>query len=403
MSDLGWIAYVGSFLFPVGQPSSRRVYGISCSLAEAGYQVVVGSGEPAPILPSRIEGLGSMSDLSYLGLGEIPPRDASPVAKSYRWLVTLGERTVHWLDGQSVKPSCVILYLGLAPYMVRLLLWCKKNKVPLIIDVVEWFDSHHVQGGPLGPFNISIKTALRFLYPKSDGIIAISSYLKSYYQHLGCQVLRVPPTLDVHNVEARLSVATTHSPQITLAYTGIPGKKDLINNVVEAILRFDPKGKRIRLVLAGPSVDSLLLLPALRVRGYKQLPAWLDGQGVLPFDKALDLIRSADFMPLLRPPLRYAQAGFPTKVPECLSLGTPVICDLTSDLEEYIHDGEEGLICSDHSVESFTGSLERALSLSTQQYLEMRRAARTQAQHSFDYRLYTKPLAEFVMELRHCV
>ena len=37
-----WVAVVGPFLFPWGQPGSRRVCGIARSLADAGYRVIVG-------------------------------------------------------------------------------------------------------------------------------------------------------------------------------------------------------------------------------------------------------------------------------------------------------------------------------------------------------------------------
>ena len=79
----------------------------------------------------------------------------------------------------------------------------------------------------------------------------------------------------------------------------------------------------------------------------------------------IDLIKDADFVPLLRPQIvRYAQAGFPTKVPESLSLGTPIICNLTSDLGDFIRDESEGIICRDYSIDAFVEALENALTLS---------------------------------------
>ena len=35
----------------------------------------------------------------------------------------------------------LILYHGYTPFVIRLLKWCRKNRVPLIADVVEWYDA----------------------------------------------------------------------------------------------------------------------------------------------------------------------------------------------------------------------------------------------------------------------
>jgi glycosyltransferase involved in cell wall biosynthesis len=398
MTQLNWIAYVGPFKFPHGQAGSQRVHGIARSLVTAGYDVVIGSGESAPVAPVMMEHKEGQGRLSYLGLGELPQASASVIAKSIRWFVTLGERTVQWLDNQSIKPSHVIIYAAHASMVFRILKWCRRNGVSLIIDVVEWYDSWQVLGGPFSPFNISSKTALHILNPKSNGIIAISSYLTAYYQSRGCQALRIPPTINIEDFTFEIPDDLYSRQLITLAYTGIPGKKDRINNVIEALLQLDPEGKRVRFFIAGPNIRDILSLSSLRSRGISELPACIQVFGPQPHEKALELVQKADFMPLLRPDQRYAQAGFPTKVTESMAMGTPLICNLTSDLGEYISDGVEGFVCYDHSVEAFTEALERALIQTPQKRLEMRQAARKRAELSFDYRLYSVELARFLSE-----
>ena len=181
MENNDWIAYVGPFLFPNGQAGSRRVEGVASSLGSAGYQVVVGSGEQSPEIKTNLRTFGEQGNLSFIGLGELPSDSASKLSQYYRWFCTLGERTIRWLSSQRIKPSYVILYHGYTPFVIRLLKWCRKNQVPLIADVVEWYDARHLPGGLLGPMNLNTKTALKILYPKCDGIIAISSLLGNYY------------------------------------------------------------------------------------------------------------------------------------------------------------------------------------------------------------------------------
>ena len=63
--------------------------------------------------------------------------------------------------------------------------------------------------------------------------------------------------------------------------------------------------------------------------------------GRVPRPVVLQTLQETDFTVLIRDAsLRYAKAGFPTKVVESLMSGTPVICNLSSDLDEYLVDGE---------------------------------------------------------------
>lgn len=393
-----WIAYVGAIRFPYGEAGSRRVYGMARSLVHAGRNVVVCSGESQPASPLVVF-QGRRAALSHAGLGEIPDHVRPSPERAARWLLNLGASTVRWLSEQPSKPTCVISYGDNAAFAFRLLRWCRRNKVPLVFDVVEWYDPSHVLGGRFGPLNASAKIALRWLYPRANGIIAISSYLEDYYRRQKCTTLRVPPTLDVSATEPRMSVSSSCKGSLVLAYAGVPGKKDMLDNVADAVLRLNAKGKRVRFILAGPTARQVLQLPSLKARALSSLPECLSAIGPQSYSNVVKLVRDATFTPLLRPQLRYAQAGFPTKVTESLAVGTPVLCNLTSDLGFYLHDGVEGLICRDVTVDIVEEALERALQLTPVQLSAMRSSSREQALQSFDFRRYADPLADFLGRL----
>ncbi len=78
----GWIAYVGPFPFPSGVAGSKRMLGVALSLQQAGYQVVVGSGETAPLEVTSLGGDNSARQVGYIGLGELPPKGASVLQKA---------------------------------------------------------------------------------------------------------------------------------------------------------------------------------------------------------------------------------------------------------------------------------------------------------------------------------
>jgi glycosyltransferase involved in cell wall biosynthesis len=388
------IAYIGPFKFPDASAPSRRIEGMLRSLRAAGHKLYVGAGHSTDDRTSAlaVEEYKTLCALRYCD--EVPTQGAPKLYKLYRHL-TCGGDTLRWLQQLDPRPDAVILFGGFVPYLARLLPWAAHNGVAVIVDAVEWYDTTHLPGGRFGPLAANSEIAMRWLYPRAGNIIAISRFLETYYERKGCRTVRVPPTLDVKGTLARLEVSTG---RLELAYAGVPGKKDLIENIVEAVLRVDPAGKQLRLTLVGPTAEAVLGLQAVRSRDSRRMPPCLEAVGRVSHDRALDIVRGSDFMPLLRPPHRYAQAGFPTKVAESLSLGTPVLCNVTSDLGEYLRDGREGLIAADHTPEAFAHVLERALVLGRDERLAMRRAAREAAEQTFDYRRYSAPLDQFVRE-----
>jgi glycosyltransferase involved in cell wall biosynthesis len=386
-----WVAVVGPFLFPWGQPGSRRVCGIARSLADAGYRVIVGSGGTEPATLSDLNEGEHPGSISHVGLGELPPSETSALDKSLQIFVYLGKKTVAWLEAQTSKPSHVISYGGNAQYMYQLSAWCRRNKVPLIVDVVEWYDGTHMSGGRFGPFHISAEVAFHYFYPKSDGIIAISSYLVNHFRQHKSSVICIPPTLDVNEVQISPNAQPSEVLPISLVYAGSPGKKDLLANVIHGMNQIDPQGQHFRLKVVGPSeaqVKSLLKLDAL--------PAFVHVLGRVPQTEISSILQQADFSVLLREPLRFAQAGFPTKFVESMSNGTPVIANITSDLGNYLHDGIEGFIARDHSPEAFAEVLKRVMQSNPSERKNMRVAARKQAEKSFDFRNYVNPIKHFL-------
>jgi glycosyltransferase involved in cell wall biosynthesis len=358
------------------------------SLIAAGHRVIVASGDREPRALTELEADGA---LSYVGLAELPTSDQGLLGKMRRVFFDQGERTIRWLQAQETRPTHVIAYGCYSPFIGRLRAWCERTATPLVADIVEWYDGSHQAGGRLGPFHLSTEHALRRHFHRCAGVIAISRYLEDHYRARGTKVIRVPPTLDVLN--APLGASDRRGGPLRLVYAGTPGKKDLLANIIRGVALVDPSGKAVELEVLGPGeADVARLLggtvpPAVRVRGRVSQAAVAESVG------------SADFSVLLRRPLRFAQAGFPTKVAESLAVGTPVISNATSDIAEYARDGAEGIICASESPDAFAQGLKRALSLTDVQRVDMRKAARTRAERCFDFRSYSTPLNAFIEEL----
>ena len=113
--------------------------------------------------------------------------------------------------------------------------------------------------------------------------------------------------------------------------------------------------------------------------------------------EVIEKMSIADFVVLPRnAELRYAKAGFPSKVVEALSNATPILCNLSSDLGEYLIDGENAILAKDHEPDSLAEAIYRAMQLTGDDKRRMSECARDTAEKFFDYRKYSESLYEFI-------
>ena len=383
------IIYVGPFSFPDGGAAARRILGVSKSLLELGCQVQIASGQESKSHGQSI----TFEGLEVFSLGERTAEHLPRHLKHMAYL-TMGKKTISWLDSLPTKPYALILYSGYSPYLLQLIPWSRRNNVKLIFDAVEWYDPP-TPWAWISPYQINIELAMRNLIPRVDHVFSISTFLHEHFSAKGCESLLMPPTLDVQALDTRVD-DSKESDYIKLVYAGSPGKKDLLDRILEAVFRLREAGFSIHLSVAGVSSIQASTYSSIRGRSSPDVTAGVTFLGSLSHDESIALVRQADFSLLLRNNARYAKAGFPTKVVESMALGTPVIANLTSDLNQYLTDDETGFICSGASVEDMQNAIARALALSGEQHAQMRRRCRDVALSAFDYRVFAKPIEHFL-------
>jgi len=380
-----WVAYVGPFPYPEGAAASRRVLGVAESLSLAGFDVVVASGAGAAGDEGRREAQGN--GISYCLLAERVAEHWPRPLRRFRY-AAMGGRTVAWLSSQPTLPAAVILYSGYTPYLQRLLSWCRRKGVRLLFDAVEWYEPAHPLGYLTSPYQWNIEWAMRRLIPRTDGVIAISSYLADYYRVRGLPVALVPPTTSMiapgsWQPDARLR----------LCYTGHPGNKDDLALILRTVARRVSEGAAIHLTVAGPERAWVL---GMLGESPDHVPPWLHVPGMLGHADVQRLVGGVDFSILVRQPCRVSQAGFPTKFVESFAAGTPVIANLTSDLRLHLRDGETGLVCAAPDSSGVELALERALLLDERARRRMREACVNHAQGAFHPAGYARVLSELI-------
>jgi glycosyltransferase involved in cell wall biosynthesis len=390
----GRIVYIGPMSFPDGGAGARRILGNALSLIEGGYEVIVGSGQMPKSETNQPE---IFHGISVHSIGERTAED-KPVLIKHLIYTGMGKKTVSWLRSLNPRPVAVILFGGDIPYLLNVMPWCRENNTPLIFEACEWYDPRNMPGGRFSPYRINFEITMRYFVPRIKNVIAISSYLENHYKTLGCETVRIPPTIDTFRF--RNDKKSAPGELLTIAYTGTPGKKDLFDNYLEALLRIDSMGEKFCFNVAGLSDAEILSYPSMRKRSITILPPVINNYGKVSHSKAISIVADSDFSILLRYPKRYAQAGFPTKVVESMVVGTPVICNLTSDLNDFIKDGISGIVCNTHTVESLIDALHKIQNISSEDILALSRNARRVAENAFDYRSYINSFDGFLKRVK---
>lgn len=385
-----WIAYVGPVPFPEGGAAARRILGNAKALVAAGYEVVIVSGQPPGEQGVNFDVAPGIRCVST------NERDAEHLPKALRYAryALMGARSRQWLDARSDLPDAVILYSGYSPYLLQFTGWARRRRIPLLFDAVEWYAAPNALRFMASPYLWNTEFAMRVLIPRLDGVIAISRALEGYYRAKGLPVARIPPLFDPIEIVAS-SPAPDPDGKLRLAYSGSPGRKDLIDIVLESVLDIDAGRGRVVLDIAGVSEEELRHRSPLRRRG-GILPDSLRVHGRVSHARSIQIVGQADFTLFLREVNCVSINGFPTKFVESLALGTPVITNLTSDLGDHLRDGETGLECAEPTSSALISVLNRALAIDTDARAAMRRSARAEAERAFAYHSHVESLGDLI-------
>ncbi|MFJ6166591.1 glycosyltransferase [Micromonospora orduensis] len=384
---------VAAYRFPHGDAMSNRLLQLARSATPPGGTTLVvndwpedGSHPPeSPDLPPGVR-------LITL------PRRRIGGGMAGRWLhrCTRPLRVLAALRRAGVRPGALAgVHLPLSVW--NLVTWAVLRtavRCPVTVDVLERHDRAQFPRGWLTPYFVRHRWAFFLAGRLADRVIAISETLERHFVGRGRPTLVVPPQVDCADFAD--PAPSSLDGGLRLLYAGSAGAKDQLAVVLEGIRGLAPEDRsRVRLVIAGMSRERAGSLSDLGATSPDDLDDQVTFLGRVPRDRVLAELRLAHFSVLVRPPAGYARAGFPSKVPESLAAGCPVLLNHTSDLGRYIVDGREGIVLGGCGADDVRRGLERALLLDDQGWWSMSRAARERA-YCFDYRAWTAVVSDFV-------
>ena len=323
--------------------------------------------------------------------------------KSYKRVKKLQIEITSFLNKKSIDGPYDVIILSNVYYDFSKLFvsYAKKFGSKVVVNSVEWYEKDNVQfDGLLGKVNyIKNRIALKKIHVKMGNIIAISSLLEEYYKARGCNTVRIPTIIDTKEYDAVSSTERKYNQKLHIAYAGNPGRKDYVINALYALdLLNEHERERVCFDFYGPTTEQLVA-GGLSEEFLEKHRSQILCHGRIPYVEVKRRIAEADFTVLLRPNLRYANAGFPTKVGESMACGTPVICNLTSDLGKYVLDGKTGVVCKNETPEGCADALRRALSFTTEERAAMSRACLEMSDAAFDFSVYGNAVDGFLKRL----
>ena len=374
--------------YPNGDAASVRQYVLSKIFTKLGYYVVnVGMGDSTNYKESMYE------ETRFISLRDKKSNFFSRVNNFFGY----GFKLIKYLNKLSTdgRAADFIMIQGVPVYTLILVkMYSKVNNIGLLHDSVEWYSPSQFKLGVFSYTYIKQTIYNKWLINKNFKVIAISKYLESHYKERGIDVIRVPFLLETD----RVSLQKKKMEKLVLTYAGSPGRKDYLKEMVEGIAKLSENERNlIEFRIIGINNKQLIEDCGIADDTFKIIEKTLKILGRIDRSRVIANLYESDFTVLLRNSnLRYAKAGFPSKVVESLVHGTPVILNISSDLDDYIFDMKNGLIVENCSSESFMQTIRKALLLTNKQILTMSKISRETAVNCFDINLYINEMDIFM-------
>ena len=243
--------------------------------------------------------------------------------------------------------------------------------------------------------------AFKHLFPRYDGIIAISDALVDVakkYCSPQCVIQKIPILVDFehYNIEDKSSLAPV--PYIFHAGT-LYEQKDGILGMIEA---FGMARQRFRIpvkyILTGNIDDSPQAKDIRRLISKFNLGDSIEFVGYLHREQIKDYLSKASLVISNRPKSQQDYYGFSTKVGEYLAAGKPLITTNWGEAVNWLKDRENSYIIEPEDTKALTDMIVHVFD-NQEESITIGKAGRELCYNCFDYHVWSKTLGVFLKNL----
>lgn len=392
------ILFAGTFTYPFETASATRIRLLSDGLVAAGAEVMV---VPTTAVEPRREDASADGWHRYHGVSYRPvfiPRvaGAGPARRAllaFREMRFTEARLIELLH--EFRADVVVMYVTDSASAAPIRRAARACDIPIVSDVVEWFNAISWRGGWLHYRAMSHLWNMRVDNWRVDGVIGISRYLCEYYDKRRMPVLRLPTPSDSHAITPA-SRKVSSEGVFRLGYYGIWSVKDGFLEMLQAIKVLTERRRPVNLWAAGsPAKKRYMERIEEFLQSNPRVKKVVKLLGRLPQEDLPKTFGACDAMILSRPLKRFALAGLPQKVPEYMAMERPVIVTDVGDIPEYVRNGVDGFVVAPDNPSAVADAIERLMDL-PDRGAEMGRSARLRAMEVFDARMLAERLLSFL-------
>ncbi len=362
--------------FPKGSAHASRIRNMAKGLKELGHNVYVI--EITPLKPnSDNQERGVWHDYQGIPYYIAGPYRSERAMRSF--LLNLinyynafqkgGEEGVKCIESLQEERK-IDAFIGLTGYyfgMQELVRYCKSRGVLIVQCVVEWFQpQHYEKGGILAPMFWNDRLHFHCLAPKSDGILAATEFLKEWFVSKGVKTILSPTLVDPEEFTKKLPERAGHRDdtfQLTYLSRSMSWR-DTPMVMMKAVQKVLESGLQVFLNIIGVDAKSKYLREAQQyVEKTVQLKDHVRFWGYVAEQQLFELLSVTDAFIFPRLDSRETRSCFPTRLPEFLLSGKPVIASAVGDILVYLIDNKEAIIVKPNSVEALAEGITKLIKL----------------------------------------
>ncbi len=249
------ILYLGPFRFPDGDAAASRVLNNIRIFKDLGHDVYVLSFGGKYREEDKILNDYSYDNILYKITNDIDTHSWKERFLRYIYPYSNARRVIK----ETISDYDMLIAYN-TTFQMNLFLQriCKQHGKKLVLDLTEWPAANETLGGKWCPIYWMSELNMRFVQKRFKNMIPISQFLNSYYPD--SNNLLLPPLINIqdskwNNFSEINSLKLKGFDGVRILFAGTPAKKDLLWNLIAALLRVLKDTNRIQLVVVGVPLE----------------------------------------------------------------------------------------------------------------------------------------------------
>jgi glycosyltransferase involved in cell wall biosynthesis len=386
------IIYTGAFRFPIGDAGAPRVLNNAKILREIGYNVIfVSYGGSFRESDKSEDGNYYYEGFRYLISNDIDIKENNILKRLYNFFYS-GRKALEIIAEMKENIDVIIGYNPSMFFTNKILKLCDRSNIHFVSDISEWHDSNEFPGGRFAPPSWINSLNMNLTQKKVKNKILISSFLDKFYKSSNNIIL--PPLVDSNDLKwSNMKPVLPYFDGIRVIYAGTPAKKDLLEIMLSAFFSCLKRGLNLQFVVVGVTKEDIS-----HYKNYQDVLAFPNNIifcGRVMQTEVPSYYNVSDFSIIVRESTKKSMAGFPTKLAETMMAGRPVLLNYTSDIEQYVNDGNNGFVMPNWSSSELEKLLSHIVNLSREEINLLKGNALKCALKKFNYNVYIDEMNEF--------